>query len=216
MTLRAQVILPYQSNLPRDVATNTFHFDTVSSTPAAAAPIISSRLFDLYNTPVGGGTAICSFISGVIARSLCRIAVYDLDDPMPRAPIWEEGFTLGTAGSSDNLPLELAVCASVQGDRVAGTPQARRRGRVYIGPLKASAVTMSGASVVPQVSSGVITSVNAGIRRLALASGSTAVWVVRSQTTGAVAEITNGWIDNDIDVQRRRGPRATSRTTWTA
>jgi len=55
-----------------------------------------------------------------------------------------------------------------------------------------------------------------------VAGGLSVKWAVYSPTTDAVDTIDNafndvldGWVDNAFDTQRRRGPAATTRITWT-
>lgn len=214
MTVRMQVILPFQSGLPRDVATNTFYFDHPTGTPLTCAQTAYGRLVALYNTINAPGTSpISTYLSGVIVRNQCRIVGYDLEEPTPRAPIFEDGFVLGAA-SGDNAPNEIALVGSFQGERVAGVPQSRRRGRTYFGPLKLAAISAGSATSSPTPSTNAINAVVGGMDVLATASNAECIWVTRSQTYGTVAEVSNGWVDNDLDTQRRRQPRASARTVW--
>jgi hypothetical protein len=217
MTLRIQVVLPYLTNLPQDVATNTFHFDAVSVSPTVGAQTAMARLETFYNEapPSPAVNPIATYISGVVNRSECRMIAYDLDDPRPRAPIFENEWTLGSA-TGTNLPNELAVCASYQADRAAGVPQARRRGRVFIGPLRAAAMASGSASSSPPPATALMDTLAGAMRRLRLASNGEVQWVGYSRTSGSAWVPSNGWVDNDFDVQRRREPRPTARTLWSA
>lgn len=214
MPIRIQVVLPFQSGLPRDVATNTFTFDNVTSTPEVCAAIAGGRLETFYNVaPPPSVSPIAAYLSGVINRSQCRMVAYDLDDPQPRVPIWELDWVLGAAGG-DNAPNELAAVASFQGDRQPGVPQARRRGRVYLGPLKIGVVATNTGTNTPTPNTAFSQTIANACDRLATASNGDAMWVVRSSVSGGMAQITNGWVDNDFDTQRRRQPRASSRILW--
>lgn len=215
MTLRIQVVLPYSTNLPQDVATNTFHFDVISTSPVLGAQIAMTRLEAFYNeTPsTPAVNPLSTYISGVVNRTGCRMVAYDLDDPRPRAPIFENEWTLGSA-TGTNLPNELAVCGSYQADREAGVPQGRRRGRVFIGPLRASAMASGSASASPPPATAFMDTLAQAMYDLSDASDGEVQWVGYSRTTGTAWVPTNGWVDNDFDIQRRREPRPTARTLW--
>lgn len=214
-TIRATVVLPYVSNLPRDVTTNTFWFSSEAA-PSVYGAEIAARLIAFYTTIPGGAANPLSFyLSGVISRAAlaCRVQCYDMSDPAPRPPSYEQNWTLSGA-SGDNLPNEVSVVGSFQGDRVAGVNQARRRGRVFIGPLKVSALGTNTATNTPTVVSGLRTTLKGAMTDLASQNTTDAFWVARSQTTGDITTVTNGWVDNDFDTQRRRQPRASVRDTW--
>jgi hypothetical protein len=113
----------------------------------------------------------------------------------------------------------MALCLSYKADYVGGFPQARQRGRIYLGGF-ATLLAAGSASSFPAVSS---------TSRTAIATAATAlktglfadgwVWVVLSPTNVALNAqntftVTGGWIDNAADTQRRRGQKATARTSW--
>lgn len=217
MILTAQHILQGLSGLPEDRFVNTFHFDTeVHGAPgptfAIAAATIRDRLrdfFDLTITP--GGNAIYSFMPRLF-EEVVTVKVYNLADPEPREPITStyipNNITLGTS-----LPNEVACCASFY----SGVNSPRTRGRVYIGPLKASAATaVQGEPSIP--SAGLQATVAAAAARLA-SFDTNPGWVTLSKAIPnvlATGLVTNGWVDNAWDTQRRRGNDATARTVWAA
>jgi hypothetical protein len=141
--------------------------------------------------------------------------MYNLIDAKPRAPIRDDIYTPGTFGSGTvNLPDEVACCLSYSADPVSGIPIARRRGRVFIGPLCANVLGGSSLNTESVPDSGFISTVTkaAGdLASIALAAGY--VWSVFSPTLNAAAPISSAWVDNAWDTQRRRGNRPTSRTT---
>lgn len=151
------------------------------------------------------------------ATNGCRIEIFDLSDPEPRVPRAIKNFTLGAADGGagvTNLPLECAIVNSFQGAKVAGLPQSRRRGRIFFGPLRSLAFDGGTPSVV---TSNVLQNLPAASKRLraAVISDLGGLWVVWSETDQNPVTITDGWVDNDPDTQRRRGVRPTSRTVWT-
>lgn len=48
-----------------------------------------------------------------------------------------------------------------------------------------------------------------------LANHVDAGWLIHSRVgAGSFSAVETGWVDNAMDTQRRRGPKATSRYTW--
>jgi hypothetical protein len=141
-----------------------------------------------------------------------NIKFYDLSDPKPRAPFYDANFTIGGTPQSSHLPRELAICLSFQGARVSGSAQARRRGRVYLGPLGLT----SNDSTTGRPLAAAISSIQGAAGTLRSASGSGVwTWIVVSEVAGLNDVIvTNGWVDNAFDIQRRRGVTPTSRSTF--
>ena len=138
------------------------------------------------------------------------LRVFDLSEPMPRQPIHEEGLATLACGNT-SAARELAVVLSYRGVYVSGVTPKRRRGRIYLGPW---------ASAIVDTATGLLNStVVAGIRLagenlLAASNASTDyTWVVYSPTTDiagtgaptAASVVVAGWVDNEVDVQRRRG-----------
>lgn len=215
--MRFDVVLPYFTNIPKDVAVNTFHFQKLGDWDEAVAENICNGLVDFYNEAIAGNT-LAKYLSCVIKRSsnACTIKGYDLGDAEPRPPRKVFNWTLGAATGSTTLPLEVACCASYQADRVAGQAQARRRGRLFIGPLDPSANNAGGTSSFPQPATAFVNRLNSGMVELQATFPplGEAVWSVFSRKNDDMYNVTNGWVDNDFDTQRRRGPKASSRTTW--
>lgn len=227
--LRAQVVLPGSSNLPEDVFINTFHFQTQSATVTEAENIVAA-LKDLYTLAAPGGSPanapIGQWIGGVVKRdaNACKIKVYDLEEPKPRPILHTGQFTMtGTStGYTQDLPAEVALCATFWG--VANRP--RTRGRVYLGPWgnHASGAGTNGRSI-PII--GLRQSIAASFGRLINISGATfqlcvfsrGVYqidgVVQPVTEQLYTPVTDGWVDDAWDTQRRRGQEATTRTTFT-
>jgi hypothetical protein len=82
---------------------------------------------------------------------------------------------------------------------------------VFIGPLIPGVVDTPTTTVPPQVGSTFRTVLAAAALTLAEAEVG---WSVYSPTTGLFVPITGGWVDNAVDIQRRRGGAATARQTW--
>jgi len=204
--IRAIVTLPYFSGVPEDAATNTFHFSTVATPDSTALANINLRLVAFYDS-------VDAYMSGVISTSLCNVKYYDLADPTPRTPIATYGLGTRSWGASGQ-PEEVAVCISYTAAAVSGEPAARRRGRIYIGPLAAGAVSTGSSSSFASVN--VVARTAFANAAAALADqDAPALWSVYSPTDGIARKIVSGWVDNSFDTQRRRGRLATVRDAWT-
>jgi hypothetical protein len=140
-----------------------------------------------------------------------------------------------TAATGDNLPSEVAVCLSYKNTASGNIPPAQRRGRVFFGPLGKGSFETADEAVtdIPRPPAQFRTNLlQAGIALSNNVAGGQ--WVIyhrprkeRPETPrpgrttlpflaalpGAVHAITDLWVDNAFDTQRRRGERATSRVT---
>jgi len=208
------------SALPEDVAINTFYFHT-PNTPAdgSSRVAIVAAVRQFYDDVAAGATnSVASYLTPDIDPLSCRIKLYNLTDPQPRTPALDTNLPLTTLGSTDVLPSEVAACMSFRGAPVSGVPAARRRGRVYIGPLNINAADASTGR--PELT--FMTDVAAaGAAIIALNSALEAVWVVYSPTDDPTPDssstgvtIDNGYVDDAWDTQRRRGLRPTARITF--
>lgn len=203
--LRCQVSFPsFAGGVGFDGYVNTWHA-VVTSTPVAAATDFKADLLTFYTSfNSSQPNALIDFANG-------RFKAYNLSDPEPRAPIYDVAFNPGTGSATAPLPPECAICVSFQGDKVSGTPQARRRGRVYLGPWHTTANTTAGR-ILPATQT-VLHDAAAALKTNA--TGSTDYsWVVYSRVAGSTTVVTNGWVDNDWDIQRRRSNNPTTRSTF--
>jgi hypothetical protein len=216
--LRATVTLQHDSGLPEDVSTNTFYFSTAATPPDITdVDAITEALEDFYCvTPAGGAAALYTYFSAETAQNGHTVTVYDMDDPEPRAPIDTHTFNLPANPTGDPLPGEVALCLSFQAATQSGQPQARRRGRVYIGRLDTQSMSSGRPDTALQQDVAL-----AGQALLDLSDTEADwSWVVYSPTLAAAGDptpynvVTNGWCDNAYDTQRRRGLLPTSRTTF--
>lgn len=210
-----KVTLPYFTAIPEDVVVNTWHFDSVASDPGEGPySALRDLLEDFYRTAY-------SDVNGLkfapwLRPALNIVQIYRLSDPSPRAPRWEGSMPIGdlTSAGTANAPPETAICLSYQADVVAGTPQARRRGRIFLGgfaePMFAGTTTS-----FPSIGSGARTQISDAAEALLLAALPAGwTWVVHSRTIAGDSPVTNGWVDDEPDTQRRRGRAPLSRTTW--
>lgn len=213
MDIYCVVTLPYTTGLPGDVAVNTFSFDC--DTPAAIDTAMSD-LVSFYNTVHAPGTnPIAYYLSGVISRgtNACTIEAFDRADAIPRVAVDSRSFTLGSAASGDNLPLEVAVTCSFRGEYTSGVNRARKRGRVFLGPLKETALSSSTGSA-PFVSTPFSNAILGASESLLLGVPNGSQWVVWSKASNSASPVIGGWVDNDPDTQRRRSAQPTARAAW--
>lgn len=118
------------------------------------------------------------------------------------------------------LPSELAGCLSFHSS-YAGQPEeqgdirprARRRGRIYFGPLSANAVSGSPARLSPAFVARVVL---VGQRLLDASTGAfdNVHWATYSPTTHEAHRVVGGHCNDAIDIQRRRGEEESTRTLF--
>lgn len=212
---RALVTIPTDTALPEDYITNSFHFKGVYApkTRTEDGADIFTDLSEFYQAI--DQDVFSSFISGDI-----NVKIYDLTESTPRVPFHEDEFT-PTAGTGNPLPTECALALSYQAAPTSGMAQARRRGRIFLGPLRDPVVSVvSGRSVI---TSSVLDSLETAASALATNTTADSVpWAVYSPKTNETESLVNstfpateGWIDNALDTIRSRGTRATARRIWT-
>lgn len=240
--LRAQVVLAHNNGLPRDAVTNTFHFDP-GADGTAIAEAVAEDVEMFYNEVWAPAVVrLNSFFSRAIASSGHQVRMYPVDvetgdDPrgVGFPPLFIRQFSLtGRALPGTSEPGEVAVCLSYRNMDSSAVPPARRRGRIYFGPIH------SVNTIVTDSSTG-RASVNPNLTEALRAAGlflaspaATGNWVIYSRpfagrpetprpgrTTlpalpardGAVYPVTHVFTDDAFDTQRRRGERAITRTT---
>lgn len=205
---RCQVIIPANSLVNRDSIVNTFGID---------APDENLDWWAGWKTDLAALYGSWSNWRGIgYAWTQTQVKLYNLNDTKPRVPLKSESLGLvAGAPTTTCLPQEVALCLSFQGPKISGIPQSRRRGRVYFGPFDQNANSTSG-----RPASGVIAAIVAGANTfLGKHNGGIdepAQWSVISERTGApqTVYITEGWVDDAWDTQRRRGVRAATRSTF--
>jgi len=207
--MRAVVRQHHDSALPEDDMINVWHFNT-----DVAGPSTSTDHADVFNRLQTFYQALDTYQSRLLGAQP-TLTIYDLHDPEPRVPVYEANMTGMAYPSTGNpLPSECAICLSFHGVQVSGSPAARRRGRVYLGPWNDAALDPTG-----KIAGALLTAIDGAATAL-LASGTTE-WAIYSRTDLPVVTdldegvtVVGGWIDNAWDTQRRRGEAPTSRTLF--
>jgi len=205
--LRAQVILHTVDALSANYITNSWCIVTTDDPTDAEMQEYTNHFNEFYDSLSG-------ILSVPIAQNGHEIKYYDLDQTIPpNYPLAIQTFDLTTNPTAAGLPSEVAVCLSFQGEKVPGSPQRRRRGRVYIGPI-AQASNSAG-----RPSSSLRSTFAASAIELCddlKGSSNVALLAVWSGTDSGAVSVTDGWIDDSFDTQRRRGVQRTARTEWVA
>lgn len=238
MAVKAQVVLPSVSGLPRDQVVNTF---TLAKTAPGGgggiqawepsdedAGAIRDAIAQLFNAIAAPSTeTLASFIGASIDRGagLCQVRLYDTTPAVEGAPpLHVKTFTMGAGSGQADLPREVAMCGSFKDSTAIGTVAARRaRGRVYFGPFNAKALGVpAGENARPDDL--LRYAVYLGLKRFGLAirgipitTGGNINWVVHSTASGVSSyrTIDTVWTDNEFDTMRSRGLRATARDVAT-
>lgn len=212
---RAIVTIPSTSAIPRDIATNTWHFFG-SGDNQDVLDQIEVDLNGFYH-------AIDGFLSSA-CDTTATVKVYNLGDNPPRVPEVTFDITL-VPDNGNNLPPECAICLSYRGSSVSGIPQARRRGRIFLGPLSLDVATNSNDTVVvTDACRDAIAAAADGLAGAAADPGSS--WAVFSPTSAGVEPwssgdliagtslVVAGYVDNAFDTIRSRGTAATDRSVF--
>lgn len=209
--MRAQVVFQGQSGLPEDRYVNTFHFSNGLSS-AVHIPNILTTLDAFYEEVNVGGEALNEFLSPALERTY-EYRLYDLADAEPRVPVIATR-SMNSAASTFGHPEELSIVCSLHG---APPVTPRRRGRIYFGPLAdMNTITRASGTEYSSVHVNIVGHLVEALNAMLTASNAnTAGWAIRSSVPAQnFVPIVGGFVDNAIDIQRRRGADATSRTTW--
>lgn len=219
MTYLAQIAIPYYTGNADDVIVNTFHFEWGGGSPPVGSDYLALQtdIRNFYQAAYTGiaGTGL-AFVPWVNLLNV-RTTIYDLDDTPPRVPVYDNYAAItSTPTANSSMPLEAAMVVSYRANYASGIPRARQRGRIYLGGFSANGMTAGTSSVFPQFSANQLATVGsaaANFRTAALADDW--IWVVYSRAGNQSYPIVAGWVDAEIDTQRRRGNVLTgTRDPW--
>lgn len=201
--IRAQVTLRTSSGVAEDFVTNSFAFR--GTAPAGDTTAITAAIKGFYDS------IRSAVLPGTITQLGHEIKYTELPGTKPNYPFLTTNWNLAASPSGAELPSECAIVLSFQGSKAAGFPQARRRGRVFLGPCLSSSNSAGRPSAATITA---ITTAAAAFKTAIQAIPSDTQWAIWSPSDGVAVEVTDGWVDNSFDTQRRRGIRTNSRTTW--
>lgn len=221
MSILAKIEMKHTSGLLEDTCVNTLHF---GGSPVGANFLAITQAIDQFYNQVhsGSGRALSEFLSSELSRAdLVQVKYYE-DKPkpapgapsLPNLPVATGAFFLQPPISQgNNLPEEVAVVMSFQGPPLTGVSQASRRGRIYVGPLIIAALTGGGRPTASFIAG--LVGAGQRLNDASAVAGGANEWGVYSPTNDTFTPVTNGWVDDAADTQRRRGQSPTLRTTWT-
>lgn len=221
--IRVMFIGQGPSGLAEDRIVNTFHFWNEEPRDPGDPLACANAVSNFYIAAAGAsGTAtatVASMLSPWVGRT-AELRAYDMQEPgaghtgePPRTPhIYQ--ILLGTAGSSEGLPEEVALVCTLHGAPPLGK---RNRGRIYLGPLGRHVMTAAAASDASRPTPLVLNNLQIACQNLIAQTNTPLNWCIRSTLpTENYVPIVSGYIDNAFDTQRRRGPDPTARSTFSS
>jgi hypothetical protein len=150
---------------------------------------------------------LANVISGFVKGGpQIRVRAYDLQGTPPVYPAAEKILNVGSSPVSSTIR-EPAICLSFRN----GPSRPRRRGRLYI-PFH---WTTTGASLGPRPSSPQMVYVTNLVSGLTGLGGINVDWIVWSKLDRAGYPVTDWWVDDEWDAQRRRGLKPSTKITGT-
>lgn len=219
-----RAIMQASTGLPADQIVNDWAFYYLAGAPDAAAyQDVEDVVSGFYRDTQANTHAVGEYISPYVDRAATHeLASYQMAYPTMGSPAHTSAW-LGpvTPAAANPFPAECAAVLSFQADYTgilehSGTtrPRASRRGRVYIGPLMTNALETTTPPYMLD------TTFLQTLRQAAIAMRAAAElvgwrWVVWSRKLQTVNAVVGGWTDNAPDTQRRRGPKASTRVTYT-
>lgn len=180
---RLQVINSNPSQPARDAIVNTIYLDTdVTILTGTDEQALAQDLANIW-------------VNRMPTLGQIKVQLYDMSDPKPRRP--KATSTQNTTPSTGLAPREVALCLSFYADD--NVP--RRRGRIFLGPFRASEMSERPGQLL-------IDRAKSVAQDLANLGGANVQWVVHSPTTGDFHNVTHVWVDDEWDTIRSRGRRA--------
>jgi hypothetical protein len=180
--------MAFDSLLARDLVVNDLTYRWASLTIQDAASL-ANNVLDAYETELGVGK---------FPQTTAK--VYDLEGTKPVLPMATVTRRPGTVLAS-SIPREVALCLSFSG----GQHQPRQRGRIYV-PMQ----LVGGVSSLRPTTAMLATLRSFG-NALYGVGGANVDWIVWSRVNRSATSVSRHWIDDEWDIQRRRGLRPTTR-----
>lgn len=220
-----RAVMQSTSGLPQDVIVNDFAFHQIAGVPTdAELTELGALVSDFYRADVATGQCVSDYIGESVNRGATHeLQYYTITAGAMGSPRFTEDWLGPTAPAvTDNLPTECAAVISFHADLTgvleesgATRPRARRRGRLFIGPLTLGAVTIGDPQ--PVLNTTFRTTMQQAMTNMCLNAQSNpqpANFSVWSRSDNVLREVVGGWTDNAPDTQRRRGQAATARATF--
>lgn len=194
-------------NDPNHNTTNTLYFiGSPATTDDEDWSEISARLEAAWH-------AIDGYLQSCVG-STATVTAYRMSDPMPRIP-WRTGdFAITVSSSPGVMPADAAAVISFASAVESGDVRARHRGRIYFGPIAATAAANNTATNPARLAAAFITAVGTFVTALTTLVETGLEWAQYSSTLDVANPVVTAWIDNQIDTRRSRDQAADTRTTW--
>lgn len=192
------------SEMPEDQVVNSWAFrnDGIPGDLETLGNEIQRVLDAFYFGEVSAGQSIGAYMSPDLTALNYR--VYDLGQAPPREPLIVPSLDFNIISAGSPLVEEAAVVMSMKSD---GNGK-RDRGRLYLGPLRTSAVqAVDGRTRVSTAFRNVIADRATDV----IQTTENVTWTFVSQADAAAKVVTRGYIDNAFDTQRSRGIEADTR-----
>lgn len=244
--IRAQVVFNPQGGLIEDRVVNTFHFTGPADPDGALLNTIAEKVRDFYVTPAPAVPyPLSSLLGAQIADAGHEVRIYTLDqvtgdrlsyNEAPPEHVEAFSFVGDARGDTPGIPAEVAAVLTLRNNTVVGVPVARRRGRIYFGPLGDGTITGTSGGADATLAPSLRALIAAGNKLKADIEVAGQAWVIYSRPfggrgaeekrradgtflpalparPGTVYPVEQVTLDNAVDIQRRRGRKAT--TKWT-
>jgi hypothetical protein len=220
--LRGTAIIEKVSGIDKDASVNVWHFETVGIPSAADIQGVGDGLIAFYQ-------AIQSLFPNNVASGVDahRIEISQVTPGLPGEADDTVSALIGTrifqmqTGAAFSLPNEVAACLSFRAS-IAGfaeesgliRPRARRRGRVFIGPLDLDQVAAIAPNNEPRFSLTGRELMLDGYDALTTATAAVSVNLrhgVYSRTNGDIEPVEQVSCDSEFDTMRSRGRKPETR-----
>lgn len=229
-TYRIVVTWHKKSGIEVDSVMNTFHYEGPASPTDPQFSLWITNYYNwLHNAAPFTGFAPAQYLSEALAVGANAFTVEFFR--LPASPgntgsplrtftqSWADPF-----GVAAPLPNEVAMCLTFQSFVTGSLPEegpgnirpaARRRNRIYIGPLNVQAISPHGTTKEPLVSDGCSGSFVYGYQESMVTQQQASGWtpVCFSKANWDAHRPLVVWADNAFDTQRRRGDSPTARIT---
>lgn len=202
MPTLVQITIKTADAIPENFITNTFAVTGDVDSPTDSLALMGC--FKTFYDAIRG-----AIYPSTVAQNNHEFKLYIAGGPKPNYPLYENVWNFATALSGNPLPSECAVCLSYAGVRIPGLAQARRRGRVYLGPCKD---TLNSVGRPLQASLTAILAAAQVLKDNIDDVPSAGAWAVWSPTNESAVALTDAWMDNAWDTQRSRGLIRTLKT----
>jgi len=192
-----QISMPVSDTLPRNRISNTVHFEHITGSQSdGQLESMCQDLVEMYQARYGNTTK----------EIVCKAYDTDAKPNYPRAEVIVNVGQFWTQTTPREIALVLSFCAEHRGNK-------SERGRVYLNP--AMSATATGAPLRPTAGQltwalDFYTVPNASFPDIGGVDWKFGVW---SPTYKKFTQSQQAWVNDDWDIQRRRGLRETTRAT---